>query len=56
MEQIKLNTHDQDALAIAVFYKARELGYSADQAQELLNVTHAAFDQFNSYTPISKSV
>jgi 2-methylaconitate cis-trans-isomerase PrpF len=51
--EIKLKRLDQDELAINVFYKAKQLGYSTEEAQELLNTTHKALEKFLSFSALA---
>ena len=51
--EIKLKRLDQDELAINVFYKAKQLGYSTEEAQELLNTVHKALEKFLSFSALA---
>ena len=51
--EIKLKRLDQDEIACAVFYKAKQLGYSTPEAQELFNTTHKALEKFLSFSALA---
>jgi hypothetical protein len=50
MEQVQIKRLDQDELSAAIFYKAKHMGYSTREAQELFNATHKALEQFLSFS------
>jgi len=50
MEQVKIKQLHQDELACAIFYKAKQMGFSTKESQELFDAAHLALKQFVSFS------